>query len=136
MCVFQYLLFNFSGIGESLQYYDISTSLPPIFEDLTMPNSSSFCGSTEESSTEREFYNHLGSINTTASLPHQDQEQGNPSQHPPRPTPLPPLPPPKQPQNQLSHSLMAPLPVGSSEQVKTLSPPLLIFLLEKFDFLY
>ncbi|XP_038884050.1 GRAS family protein RAM1-like [Benincasa hispida] len=108
-----------SGIGESLQYYDISTSsLPPIiFEDLALPNSSNIiCGSNQESSTvEREFYNHIGSNITTTSLPQQQQDdqdqQGNPPHLPPRLTPLP-----KQPQSQLNHSLMAPLPVGSEQE--------------------
>lgn len=110
-----------SGIGESLQYYDISTSsLPPIvFEDLALPNSSNLiCGSNQESSTvEREFYNQIGSNITTASLPQQQQDdqdqQGNPPQLPPRLTP--PLP--KQAQSQLNHSLMAPLPVGSEQVI-------------------
>ncbi|KAG7033377.1 DELLA protein GAI1, partial [Cucurbita argyrosperma subsp. argyrosperma] len=96
-------LSKISGIGESLQFYDISTSsLPPVFEDLAVPNQSS--------TMDREFYTQMGSI-TTAPLPQQDQQQ----QQPPALSPLP-LPPPKQPQNQLNHSLMVPLPVGSEQE--------------------
>ncbi|XP_044502606.1 GRAS family protein RAM1-like [Mangifera indica] len=113
---------NISGSGSSPQLFDMPSAVPAILDCLTMPNSSRFCGSMIETSstacasqlTQKKDIYQMGSIgNAPLSQQlqqerHQEQQKTQ-QQHQTQP----PAPPPQQ---NINHSLMAPLPISSEQE--------------------
>lgn len=114
-----------SGTGSSTQMFDFPTTVPAMLDCLTMPNPSRFCGSVSEPSSggsqlsqERDIYQ-MGSIVNAPLSQQLQQEPHHETQQEQQPPPPPPAstPPLQHQQQNLNHSLMVPIPVGS-EQVK------------------
>ncbi|KAK2968773.1 hypothetical protein RJ640_028166 [Escallonia rubra] len=118
-----------SGGSNSAECYDTLTTVPALLDCLTQPNSSSsrFCGSVSETSgsqltQESDVYQMGGSVSTAPLLQQlqkerqQEQQQAQQQQlrQPPPPPQRPQLQQPPQPQN-MSSTLMVPIPVGPEQ---------------------